>query len=239
MDGRQLLATIAVVMSAAAAFSPILGEDQSPPASVSVDDIGRKVTLVGRLGQPLGTMMTIQGHWAYPDASKGPAKDNSIRFTVSHVNGKPLSELVEFDVAQVRAVSAEGDSAIPEQADHRDSLGGVSWTLRGFETGRFDRIPDGYWKELGTGWPALPYYVRTFTSELVGVVQRHPPISKEKVISIANGHFGRATDSGCYVEERGDYFFVAPPYKLKADLKRAGVYIDKATGELFESKLEK
>jgi hypothetical protein len=62
------------------------------------------------------------------------------------------------------------------------------------------------------------------------------PISKEKAKAIAKKHLGLPSEGGCYVEERGDYYFVAPPYILKADLERAGVYIDKATGEPLEER---
>src|SRR5262245_47473281 len=72
---------------------------QEPTAVVSVADIGNRVTLVGLLGKQLGTMMEVSGTWRYP----GPnVKDDSMRFIVSHVDGKELEKPVEFNVAQIR-----------------------------------------------------------------------------------------------------------------------------------------
>lgn len=167
----KTLTVILLVTSAMFGASLVLAEDQPPPATVSVADIGTKVALVGRLGQPLGAMMTLRGRWAYPVESPGPVKDNSIRFTVSHVNGKQLAQPVEFNVAQIDAVSADGKSAIPGRREGQAALDGVSWTFRAYETGRFDKIPEEYWKERGTGPPGLPYWTTTFTSKLVGIVQ--------------------------------------------------------------------
>ena len=59
------------------------------------------------------------------------------------------------------------------------------------------------------------------------------PVSKDQARAIANRHFGRREDSGCFQEDRGKYFFVAPPYIMAQDAEHAGVYIDKKTGDLF------
>jgi hypothetical protein len=145
-------------------------DDEVAPVQnqVPVDEIGARFILMGRLGKPLGTMMTVTGKWGYPDKA---VKDYSLRFTVSQVNAKRLDKPVVFNVAQIKAVSQDGKDAIPKYDAHK-SLDGVSWTLRAYETGRFQGIPNEYWIERGSGRPASPYWFRTFTSELVGIVQR-------------------------------------------------------------------
>ena len=60
------------------------------------------------------------------------------------------------------------------------------------------------------------------------------PITKKEAIAIANKHFGRAISAGCYSEDRGEYFFVSPPHIMRKDSERAGIYIDKRTGEILE-----
>jgi hypothetical protein len=158
-----------VVLSAARMSPPVFSADHEPAVTVSVEDIGTKVTLVGRLGEPLGKMMEVKGTWAYPEDPR--VKDYSLRFRVSDVNGKRLPKPVEFNVAQVEAATPAGGSAIPKPEGHK-ALDGVSWTLRAYETGRFDDVPEEYRKDLGTAPPQPPYCQRTFTSQLVGVVQR-------------------------------------------------------------------
>jgi hypothetical protein len=142
-------------------------EDKPKPAVVSVIEIGSKVTLIGHLGQPLGTMVDVTGTWDYPDET---AKDYSLRFKISHVNSKRLDRSVELNVAQVNAVTRDGKEAIPDRANHKQ-LAGVSWTLRAFETGRFHVTPDEYLKETGQRISAAPYWWDTFESELVGIVR--------------------------------------------------------------------
>jgi len=154
---------VALLMVLSAAL-PVFSADRKRTIAISVEDIGTKVTLVGRLGEPLGKLMEVKGTWGYPDAR---VKDYSLRFRVSHVNGKRLPKPVEFNVAQVKAATRSGKNAIPQFKDHK-TLEGVSWTLRAYETGRFRGVPE----ELDTAASASPYWWKTFTSELVGVVQK-------------------------------------------------------------------
>jgi hypothetical protein len=57
-------------------------------------------------------------------------------------------------------------------------------------------------------------------------------VSRDEAMAIANGFFGRQSTAGCYVEELGDHWFVAPPYVKEAASRRAGVYVSKRTGEM-------
>jgi hypothetical protein len=163
---------VSLVLLAALALTRVpssaLSSGPGPTTPILVEDIGTKVTLVGRLGVPLGKMMEVRGTWAYP---KGLVKDFSLRFTVTHVNGKSLPSPVEFDVGLVRAVMPDRKDAIPKYEDHK-RLAGSSWMLRAYETGRFYPIPMDYWRELGDETSMQPpYWTKTFVSELVGVVR--------------------------------------------------------------------
>ena len=62
------------------------------------------------------------------------------------------------------------------------------------------------------------------------------PITKKEAIAITNKHFGRAIDAGCYTEDRGDHFFISTPYIMSKDIERAGICIDKRTGEISKCK---
>ncbi len=142
------------------ATSSLQSSGNDAKLAINVDDIGTKVTLVGRLGQPLGKMMKLRGSWKYPD---GLAKDYSLRFTVTEVNDHKLATPVEFNIAQIKARTEDDKDAIPEYKREKD-LDGVAWTLNAYETGRFSVVPQRGFSV------ALPYWQRAFTSEVVGTV---------------------------------------------------------------------
>ncbi len=141
------------------ATSSLQSRGNDAKLAINVDDIGTKVTLVGRLGQPLGKMMKLRGSWKYPN---GLAKDYSLRFTVTEVNGHKLATPVEFNIEQISARTQDDKGAIPEY-ERRKDLDGVAWTLNAYETGRFSAYPSDVVVQH-------PYWWRTFTSEVVGTV---------------------------------------------------------------------
>jgi hypothetical protein len=166
------------LMLVAGTLCPNAASAQEQAVVLSIDDIGKTVTLVGSLGKPLGTMMEIKGIWRYP----GPrVKDDIMRFMVDHVDGNALETPVEFSAAQITAISKDGKQAIPNYEERR-KLDGVPWTLRAYETGRINIVPVDYWteKEL-KGVPAAPYWFRPFTPELVGVVQDRESTQKRRL----------------------------------------------------------
>ncbi len=74
--------------------------------SVKAEDISKTVQIIGRLGQPLGSLVTIRGAWVSPG---NRAKDRSLQFHVSHVNGKELAEKVKLAPGQISAIFSRGD----------------------------------------------------------------------------------------------------------------------------------
>jgi hypothetical protein len=146
------------------------GEERAPQQQISVEEIGKSVVLVGRLGVPLGEKMEISGYWHFP--AKPNAKDSSIRFTVTIVNGKKLAQPVEFNHGQLDFSNREHRNVIPDFKAHRE-LDGQTWTLIAYETGSIQITPDEY-RDKSPVFPVvgMPYYTRPFTSQLVGVVKR-------------------------------------------------------------------
>lgn len=169
MKVRLCFGVLLLVMTFALAKSPstTTAESRKHMTDVSVEDIGTKVRLVGRLGVPLGEMMTLTGIWAFPDDN---VKDASIRFTVMDVNGKRLDNPVVFNVSQMGVLSKQGENVIPPRKEHRN-LDGLTWTMRAYESGRVNQIPQQYFTEIGNGPHAVPYYYGPFTSELQGALQ--------------------------------------------------------------------
>lgn len=169
MKTRMLFALSAGLMLALRfAAAPDAVADSTPPVTkINVDDIGVKATLIGRLGKPLGTMVTVKGKWSYPD---GRVKDYSLRFAVSHVNDEKLDEPVEFNIAQVIIKDRRGRNMIPN-GEVRKQLDGRTWTLKAFETGRIHITPPEYYTAIGLGPSQTPYWASAFTSEVIGVLQ--------------------------------------------------------------------
>ena len=170
---RRSLAVVPVLV--AASYLPCLrlqafGEEQTPPQLISVEEIGKSIVLVGRLGVPLGEKMEICGYWHFP--APPHEKDSSIRFTVTIVNGTKLAKPVEFNNGQLNFLNREHLNVIPDYKAHRE-LDGQTWTVMAYETGCIRITPDEYWDESPV-FPVVqvPYYTRALTSFLVGVVKR-------------------------------------------------------------------
>ncbi len=66
----------------------VVAQNLEPKRRISVDEIGRSILLVGRLGVPIGEKMEISGHWHFPKVPQ--PKDASLRFSVTSVNGSKL-----------------------------------------------------------------------------------------------------------------------------------------------------
>jgi hypothetical protein len=124
---------------------------------------------VGRLGVPLGEKMELTGYWHFPKSQ--PAKDGSIRFSVTSVNGSKLSQPIEFNHAQLNVTNSEHRNIIPDFRDHRE-LEEQVWTLIAYETGRIQITPDEY-QSKSPVFPiaGMPYCTEPFTSQIVAVLK--------------------------------------------------------------------
>lgn len=136
---------------------------------IPVEEIGKTVVLIGRLGVPLGEKMEVSGYWQVP---KYEGKAESTRFVVSTVNGTQLPKPLPFDYYQLDLSDTERRKIVVDRKAQR-ALDGQRWTLTAYETGRIHITPN----EQGSKSPVflsvqMPQYTRPFTSELVGVLLR-------------------------------------------------------------------
>jgi len=167
----QIMIRASILLLIGALFTVFIIAVEPKPVQVKtaiqVTDIGNSVTLIGRLGVPLGHKMTLQGVWSYPRTT---VKDFSPRFTILTVNGKPLNQPVVLNIAQIRVMTHDHLDALPERANWR-GLEGQRWSMMAYETGHIGLVPDEY-NETSPVFPVvgLPYYTRPFTSELIAVV---------------------------------------------------------------------
>ena len=68
------------------------GVKEKQTVTVRAEDISTKVQIIGRLGQPIGSLLRIRGKWI-AQLSKGVP----LHFEVSLINGKELHEKIEID----------------------------------------------------------------------------------------------------------------------------------------------
>ena len=101
------------------------GSDENPaPRMVHYSEIPDRLQIIGKLGQPLGRLVTVRGRWTAPF----PSSPASPVFMVNQVNGRLLAAPVEFvDVEPVW----EKDAELAKKTV------GEEWELRGVETGGF------------------------------------------------------------------------------------------------------
>ena len=144
---------------------------------VDVRSLGKDIAVIGRLGKPLGTMISVEGTWGFPDQSAGPTKDYSVQFTIHTANGANLKTPVTLSYRSVQIEDKHGKSLIPPHKHHKE-LDGQSWKLRVFETARFTRIPLEYWNHRG-GAVTMPY-TPPFDSVIRGFMQRNTENTPEQ-----------------------------------------------------------
>ena len=91
-----------------------------------------KVQIVGRLGVPIGTVVTVSGKWHAPGGV--PTKlESGIDFRITSINGKRLSDPVVFDKSEITEVLRRRSFAYSEDP----SGGSVAVIRRGLSsTGR-------------------------------------------------------------------------------------------------------
>jgi hypothetical protein len=119
-------------------------DDPPPVRRISVDELASgKTVIIGRLGVPLMTTVTIRGTWHRPvplsTAAEQPRKENEPRFHVEEVDGKALDQPVRFHRAVVSVSADYKEQSSGKVLKPRD---GETWELIAHETGRFHSPPD-------------------------------------------------------------------------------------------------
>ena len=92
------------------------GGRQDPVSTVRAEDIGRTVTVLGRLGKPLREMMTVRGIW---EELTGPQDkpDERLRFRVTHVNGSTLQRCVNLHRYDLEVVKKDREEVEPAKGE--------------------------------------------------------------------------------------------------------------------------
>ena len=112
---------------------------------VPASDVGHRTLIVGRLGFPLGTLLTVQGQWERDESAKDAAATTpSLRFVATAVNGGRLDKSLRFASDLVSPLISGAFKDPPRNAgDVRE--------IRAVEGGRFLGVPAEAYKEFAAG----------------------------------------------------------------------------------------
>ena len=144
-----------------------------PVTTVRVQDIPKKVQLIGRLEHPLGSLLTIRGEWRMP---KGLKKNPLLMFHVERINGKKPKENIVLHSWVVKPFfKNSGRGPKPGEVwDWRFDWGGKlsspapvegeTWEMRGVETGSFGSRSEEAMREIGQEDMQLPICLTGFVT---------------------------------------------------------------------------
>ena len=138
----------------------LAGDKPQAPVTVRAEEIGRSVTVLGRLGHPLHEMMTVRGVWLESDEVLSKP-DNPLRFHVTHLNARQLDPAIEFHVYDIMVQEKPGIEVEPAKDEQ--------WELRAYETWPVRDHPQDYWAEFDEPSPAPPPHGAT---RLFGVLKK-------------------------------------------------------------------
>ena len=121
--------------------------------TLHVDDVAEgRVTLIGRLGVPVGTVVEVEGVWQKPSGKQVKFQDYSL--TITAVNGNDVENDIAFegelDISRVMG----------SNKDYKELK--KLKKFRAFESFAYEGIPDEAWDERGSpvAYPRVGYFSR-------------------------------------------------------------------------------
>jgi len=161
-----------VLVIVAPVFAPP-AEQKAQQRSVEAFDLGQDVAVIGKLGHPLGKMVTIEGRSAKGAVLRDRGVEDETILFVEKVDGERVRDGVWLRLR-------------PFWSGHQQEVrAGKKCTLRGFETGGFTGSPSGAMKEFGTafatyGWHFMVWieYVKV-VSEVEDDLKKPYPVPRD------------------------------------------------------------
>jgi hypothetical protein len=134
--------------------------------TIRAQDIPKTVQILGRLGQPLGSLLTVRGKWTRPGINM---KDRSLVFHVTLANGKEPDGKVDLHSLLVKPILSDHKGREPKSGELWDwrfdwegskpgptPSEGETWEMLGVETGCFNSYSGDAWREIGSSVPQSP-----------------------------------------------------------------------------------
>jgi hypothetical protein len=118
--------------------------------AVNASELGHKVSVIGKLGLPIGTAVTLRGKWHLTKSEID--KWQSGYYEVTEMNGKQIDSHVIF-------------TGLCKEVDNDDFTpwDGDLWEIRGYESGGIFGIPDKALVEIGAlSWPSEKHGYKSY-----------------------------------------------------------------------------
>lgn len=164
MTPRNCMRLVVVCLWGLIASISIAADQKPKTRSVHYSDMPGRVRIMGKLGRPLGQLVTVRGRWRAQDESK---PGQPAVFVVEQVGGRLLDPPAEFTDVEV---------VWKEDAAFEKKTVGEEWELRGVETGGFVGFGDEVWEEVGM--QAMSHPPRGFLTRFCYVKARRVSGSK-------------------------------------------------------------
>jgi hypothetical protein len=164
---------VAASMAVSSGHGPPEPEPAREPVRVKVEDVPRRVKLLGRLGNSLGEdVVTIRGKWKDSDKiPEGHAKPEGFVFVVNSIDGKPVRVPITIPADTVTPIKSRGIvTAAPDGTRTwtakwwqnnavflPDVYEGDEWEMRGVETAEIVAWP----REIAGMFPPIQMTHRT------------------------------------------------------------------------------
>ena len=185
MNSRLLIASL-VIAAVVGAWGQCARTDaqEQHRATVRAQDIPRSVQILGSLGQPLGRLVTIRGHWVRPGIK---AKDRTLEFVVGLVNGEKPAESIVLHGLQIDSILSHhdrGSKSAPPWDWRFDKKGtepspepveGETWEMMGVETGHFQDYSPEVWQEIGGPTNQTPPFQRGLYTRFHFIAMKRGP----------------------------------------------------------------
>lgn len=125
--------TILMVTRGDGDHQSVQAQSKARETFVSIDDIGRSVKIIGRLGIPLEELATVRGTWK-PNPQYTHSKGVSeVIYEVTHVNGAALRQTVSWESDYVSTIFEGGDVKVSREP-------WTTWEVQVCETARLAGI---------------------------------------------------------------------------------------------------
>lgn len=119
----------------------------SPPTDIPLKDMGSKFRVTGRFGKPLGEVVTLYGVIV-----RGKDKiDSGRNLQIQSVDGRPFDGDVRVPV-----------TGIGGTVDENSLEYGKTYELIGFETGKFEGVPEEVFRRIEVAFATCSFQFHTY-----------------------------------------------------------------------------
>jgi hypothetical protein len=186
-----LVTAAAGVVATGRSLEPPSERPKPAPLDVPIGELGRKFRLVGKLGVPLGEMVTVQGV-----VIAGPDKgwDGGPNLRVQRINGRAIQRIVELPL---RPFFGDFDEGPAEDTRLPEPVCGRSYEFRAYETGGFVGTPFEAMDESGVTLQTSEHHFHCVLDVVSGRELEAVPAKPEDFVG------GRALLSGTAVTGNG------------------------------------